>query len=208
MKLSTSLVAVKKISSAVPREKFSEDELKRVAELILKAEGIINPPIIRRKSFELFEVVDGDFEYYAAAKAREIDPRKGEMIGAFIIESENEELLTEQVKFLRKRESDDLDIKELNIKLKEFDSLPEKVENLKVMLTEVAEYIKKIENIVSKQPEPTPVVQKEKYNNMTVKELKAIASERNMKILSKAKKDDIVAALIKADASQSYIMSS
>ncbi|MBD1905332.1 hypothetical protein NDI37_18540 [Funiculus sociatus GB2-A5] len=104
MKLSTSLVAVKKINSNVPRSEFLEDELNRTAELILKAEGIINPPVIRRTSGESYEVVNGHFEYYAAVKAREIDPRKGEMIGAFIIESENEEVLMDQVEVLRNRE--------------------------------------------------------------------------------------------------------
>ncbi|MBD2006865.1 MULTISPECIES: Rho termination factor N-terminal domain-containing protein [Cyanophyceae] len=107
MKLSTSLVAVKKINSNVPRSEFLEDELNRTAELILKAEGIINPPVIRRtrgESYE-YEVVNGHFEYYAAVKAREIDARKGEMIGAFIIESENEKVLMDQVKVLRNRES-------------------------------------------------------------------------------------------------------
>jgi ParB family chromosome partitioning protein len=106
MKLSTALVAVKKINSAVPRSNFSESELERAAQLILKAEGIINPLVIRRTSLESYEVVGGDFEYHVAARAREIDPRKGEMIGAFIIEPENEEVLLEQIKALRMRASD------------------------------------------------------------------------------------------------------
>lgn len=106
MKLSTALVAVKKINSTVPRSNFSESELNRAAQLILKAEGIINPLVIRRTSLESYEVVDGDFEYHVAARSREIDPRKGEMIGAFIIDSENEEVLLEQIKALRMRESD------------------------------------------------------------------------------------------------------
>jgi ParB family chromosome partitioning protein len=105
MKLSTSLVAVKKINSAVPRSNFSDEELEGAAQLILEAEGVINPVVLRRTSLESYEVVDGDFEYYAAARAREIDPRKGEMIGAFIIEDENEQVIKEQVKLLRKQKS-------------------------------------------------------------------------------------------------------
>jgi vacuolar-type H+-ATPase subunit I/STV1 len=102
MKLSTSIVSVKKITSNVPRSNFNEDELERSANLILAAEGIINPIVLRRTSIDSYEVVDGDFEYYAAARAREIDPRKGEMVSAFILESENEEVIKEQVKLLRK----------------------------------------------------------------------------------------------------------
>lgn len=103
MKLSTSLVGVKKITSTGRRSNFADDELEQAARLILEAEGVINPIVLRRTSLESYEVVDGDFEYYAAARAREIDPRKGEMIGAYIIEPENEEIIKDQVKLLRKQ---------------------------------------------------------------------------------------------------------
>lgn len=103
MKLSSSLVAVRKITSTVPRSNFADDELEQAAQLILEVEGVINPIVLRRTSLESYEVVDGHLEYYAAARAREIDLRKGEMIGAFIIEPENEELIKKQVKLLRKQ---------------------------------------------------------------------------------------------------------
>ncbi|MEG3880822.1 chromosome partitioning protein ParB [Microcoleus sp. herbarium7] len=101
-KLSPSLVAVKKITSTVPRDNFADRDLEKVAQLILELGGSINPIILRRNGMDAYEIVDGDFEYYAAAKAREINPMKGETIGAFILEPENEELLLEQVKMLRK----------------------------------------------------------------------------------------------------------
>lgn len=103
MKLSTSLVAVKKIQSTVLRSLFSEDKLELAAQLILESEGVINPIVVRRTSLKSFEVVDGDFEYYAATRAREIDPRKGEMIGVYIIEPENEETLLKQVQLFREQ---------------------------------------------------------------------------------------------------------
>ncbi len=101
-KLSPSLVAVKKIVSTVPRSNFADRDLEKVAQLILELGGLINPIILRRNGMDAYEIVDGDFEYYAAAKAREINPLKGETIGAFILEPENEELLLEQVQALRK----------------------------------------------------------------------------------------------------------
>ncbi len=101
-KLSPSLVAVKKITSKVPRANFADRDLEKVAQLILELGGLINPIILRRNGMDAYEIVDGDFEYYAAAKAREINPMKGETIGAFILEPENEELLLEQVQALRK----------------------------------------------------------------------------------------------------------
>ena len=116
MRLSTSLVAVKRITPTEARSTFLDDELEQSAKLILEAEGIINPIILRRTSLDSYEVVEGNFEYYAAARAREIDPRKGEMIGAFILEEDKEEAILEQIQLLRKLKSssepEDFKIKE------------------------------------------------------------------------------------------------
>ncbi|AFZ08226.1 ParB domain protein nuclease [Oscillatoria nigro-viridis PCC 7112] len=101
-KLFPSLVAVKRITSAVPRSNFAEPELEKLARLILDSGGLINPIIVRRKGMDAYEIVDGDFEYYAAARAKEIEPLKGETIGAFILEEENEKILLEQLEILRK----------------------------------------------------------------------------------------------------------
>ncbi|MEG4283737.1 chromosome partitioning protein ParB [Microcoleus sp. A006_D1] len=101
-KLSPSLVAVKRITSAVSRSNFADRDLDKLARLILDAGGLINPIIVRRTSMDAYEIVDGDFEYYAAARAKEIEPLKGETIGAFILEPENEEILLEQLEILRK----------------------------------------------------------------------------------------------------------
>jgi ParB family chromosome partitioning protein len=102
MKLPTKLVAVKKISSSVARSSFTADDIEKAAKLIIEAEGTINPVVLRRTSLESYEVVDGHFEYYAAVRARELSPLKGEMIQAIILESGNEDALLEQVKLLRK----------------------------------------------------------------------------------------------------------
>ncbi|MDJ0658881.1 MAG: hypothetical protein QNJ42_05260 [Crocosphaera sp.] len=102
MKLSTSLVSVKRINSSVERSQFSEDELERSAQAILEAEGIINPIILEKESLESYQVISGDFEYYAAVRAREIDPRKGEMISAFIIEDEKEDAIKMQIEIFKK----------------------------------------------------------------------------------------------------------
>ena len=212
MKLSTSLVAVKKISSNVSRSKFLEDELNQTAELILKAEGIINPPVIRRTSRESYEVVNGHFEYYAAVKAREIDHRKGEMIGAFIIESENEKVLMEQVEVLRNREFNNespvADTQPLNtfessnevIQLENI--LPEieilidrKIQLISNKISEhIDEFVRKFEPILNEPKKP-------KSAEMTVPQLKALAKKRNIKGFSGMNKAQLIAALEKADAS-------
>jgi hypothetical protein len=136
-KLSPSLVAVKKLVSQVPRSDFADRDLEKVAQLILELGGLINPIILRRQGMDAYEIVDGDFEYYAAAKAREINPLKGETIGAFILEPENEELLLEQVKMLRKSaitlvESPETDFFDENTSLQPADSIKNPVSLVEV----------------------------------------------------------------------------
>ncbi len=200
MKLSPSLVAVKKINSTLPSSKFSEDDLNRAAELILKAEGIINPLILRRTSQESYEVLDGHFEYYAAAKAREKDPLKGEMIGAFIIEPENQEVFKEQVKALRERETPDYE--------KQIQSLLQQLE--KSFQDEVKTLIKKLDDVFSKQLEAIGyeldrTVKKTDYNSMTVAQLKAMARQREIKVPARPKKSDFIEALKKSEPSKSKL---
>ncbi|MGK7891665.1 MAG: helix-hairpin-helix domain-containing protein [Leptolyngbyaceae cyanobacterium] len=101
MKLPTKLVAVKKISSEVARSQFPADDIEKTAHLIIAVEGIINPIILRRTSLESYEVVEGHLEYYAAVRAREINPLKGEMIQAIVIEPNNEEAILGQIDCLR-----------------------------------------------------------------------------------------------------------
>jgi ParB family chromosome partitioning protein len=122
--LLTSIIPVKKITCNQPLQ-FSDNELEKAAQSILDSKGIINPVVVRRTSLKSYELVDGVFEYYAAARAREINPFQGEMITAFIIEPENDEFLTKQVDLFRKLKStcvetssSSLSYKELQSKLK------------------------------------------------------------------------------------------
>jgi ParB family chromosome partitioning protein len=188
MKLSNSFIAVKKINSSVPRSNFSEDDLTRAAELILKAEGIINPLVLRRTSPQYYEVVDGHFEYYAAARAKEMDSKNGEYIGAFIIESENEEILQQQVKLFRNREPGNNDVKQ-------------KLENLTAEVAKLAESVKKIENAVINKSKPTvvdgvkPEATPKQYDKMTVKQLQELAKTLDIKVSTKMKKNELIAAI-------------
>jgi len=101
MKLPIALVAVRKISST-STEVFPSEEIQQLAELILEVQGVINPLIVRRTSLDTFEVVEGEFTYQAARKARELNPMKGEVIQAIILTPENEEAVMRQVRLLRR----------------------------------------------------------------------------------------------------------
>lgn len=102
MKLPINLVFVKEVISSVARSTFPVDQVEKVANLIINVEGIINPIIVRRTGLESYDVVDGHFEYYAAVRARELSPLKGELIQAIILEPDTEETLLEQVNVLRR----------------------------------------------------------------------------------------------------------
>lgn len=104
MPLSTKQIAVRKITSNKPRSEFDNNKIEQAARSIIAAEGVINPLVVRRTGMNSFELVDGDFEYHAAARAKEIDLAVGENIAAYIIEeeAENEKLLKEQLEIFRK----------------------------------------------------------------------------------------------------------
>ncbi len=101
MTLLTSLVEVKTIACDRPRSEFDEQEIEQAARSIVEAEGIINPIILSRTGINSFEVVNGHFEYYAAARAKEIDLAIGETIAAYIIDGQNE-AINKQVDIFRK----------------------------------------------------------------------------------------------------------
>ncbi|HDN26184.1 MAG TPA: hypothetical protein ENG03_03640 [Thioploca sp.] len=105
-KISPSIVLVEDIHSSLPRSQFLEADLDEAAQLILKMEGTITPPILLENGVDSYTVIEGNFEYYAALRAEEIDPLKGETINAYIVESEQEKAAYEkQIKVFRQRQS-------------------------------------------------------------------------------------------------------
>ncbi len=89
-KISHAIVMVEDIHSSLPRTEFSETDLDEAARLLLKIEGVITPPILLQSGLDSYKVIEGDFEYYAALRAGEIDPSKGETINAYLVDSEKE----------------------------------------------------------------------------------------------------------------------
>lgn len=106
-----SLVDVKSITSDVPRSNFAEADLDSLADIILEAEGIIRPLVVKATGIENFTIVDGHFEYYAAVRAKEKDSRKGEMVNAFVISPKFEDIVVKQAAILRGKKSSDTPVK-------------------------------------------------------------------------------------------------
>ncbi|MEA5511648.1 chromosome partitioning protein ParB [Crocosphaera sp. UHCC 0190] len=98
------LVDVDTINCTIPYSEIKDNEMivNRLANIILESGGIVNPLFVKKLGFDSYELVYGDVEYYAAVKASQIDPRKGEMIAAFIIKDEQKDAIKRQIDVLRK----------------------------------------------------------------------------------------------------------
>ena len=99
MSFKTSLVDIDKIRSQVKRSTFSEEDLEKLAQLILQLNGLVTPLVVQEISLEKYEVIEGDFLFYGALKAWEIDDNF-EMIRAFIVNEEEKKLVFEQLQLL------------------------------------------------------------------------------------------------------------
>jgi len=106
MVLPLSYILVKQIQSDVPRSTFSDAVLDEFANSILEAGGSLEPMVVRciKPDFyePVYEVVKGHFQYWAAVRAKELDPLAGEVIGVFVIEGSKSEALERQLQLLKR----------------------------------------------------------------------------------------------------------
>lgn len=94
------LIDLAAISSRMPRSKFEPEVLERLADSILENEGLIQPLVLKIAGQEKYEVADRHLEYWAAVRAREKDPRRGEMINAFVVAPSSTEAVARQLAIL------------------------------------------------------------------------------------------------------------
>lgn len=111
-KLLPMIVAVKRIvfDDAIPESKFSENNLKYAAEYSLRLGGFVVPPTLLREGTKMnpsYRILAGHFQCYAAQKARNLDPLKGETIPAIVIDEHdpNLDLLIHQLNYINYADS-------------------------------------------------------------------------------------------------------
>ena len=96
-------VDITDINPSLPRETFSETELENLANLIIEMGGIIRPAILKKadnkKVDERYNIISGDLEYYASVIANKKVPDI-EMINAFVVDKEAENIALEQIQLL------------------------------------------------------------------------------------------------------------
>ena len=98
------LVDVKSIMASVSSEQIDKAKVEKLADLILECNGLLKPLILKPTGPESYVVIKGNTEYYAALKAREKNPRKGEMVNAFVISPSAEEAISKQLEALENQE--------------------------------------------------------------------------------------------------------
>jgi len=91
------LVDVSGITSTVPRSAFDADQVESLAQSILESGGLLSPIVLKQTGPESYEVLAGDLEYHAAARAKELDPRKGEMVNAYVVPPQHQAAAVAQV---------------------------------------------------------------------------------------------------------------
>lgn len=94
------LVETKLIHSTKPASDFDLSVVNKLAQLILDANGLMRPLVLKKTGFEQYEIVSGHLEYYAAVRAKEKEPQQAEMVNALVIDSEEEMTAVRQTQFL------------------------------------------------------------------------------------------------------------
>ncbi len=96
-------VDITDINPSVARETFSETELENLANLIIEMGGLIRPAILKKadnkKVDERYNIISGDLEYYASVIANQKVPDI-EMINAFVVDKEAENIALQQIQLL------------------------------------------------------------------------------------------------------------
>lgn len=96
-------VDITDINPSLPRETFSQTELENLANLIIEMGGLIRPAILKKadnkKVDERYNIISGDLEYYASVIANQKVPDI-EMINAFVVDKEAENIALQQMQLL------------------------------------------------------------------------------------------------------------
>ncbi|OQX28378.1 MAG: hypothetical protein BWK80_00365 [Desulfobacteraceae bacterium IS3] len=160
------LVDVKSITPSKPVEQFDKAEVEKLADLILECNGLLKPLVLKPTGPESYVVIQGDMEFHAAVRAREKDPRKGEMVNAFVIAPKAEETVLKQIQTLQGAATpppeylinhDELSLKEASSLKKDTESVCRKEDSLSSqLLAQLQAQVKnvnlKIEDLTSSLP--------------------------------------------------------
>ncbi|MCA2622104.1 MULTISPECIES: chromosome partitioning protein ParB [unclassified Microcystis] len=147
-------VDITDINPSVARETFSETELENLANLIIEMGGIIRPAILKKadnkKVDERYNIISGDLEYYASVIANK-KVSDIEMINAFVVDKEAENIALQQMQLLS---PDKIIDNPLELRMS---NLEKRLETqLQAIREEYQKEIKRLEGKISVFPPPPP----------------------------------------------------
>ena len=96
MSLNPGIISIKDVVHYEPCS-FSKEKIELGAALILALEGTVKPIVVRRTArieslgINVYNLVRGDFVYWCALRAYEIDPLRADNIDAYIAENATQE---------------------------------------------------------------------------------------------------------------------
>lgn len=202
------LVDVKSITPSVPFEQVDKTQVEKLADSILECNGLLKPLVLQPTGPESYVVINGNKEYYAALQARAKDPRKAEMVNAFVIAPKTKGAISKQLEALNPGQtpSPDPDQSEitaiqatlssqLTLMRQEMERLTQQVDKMCNKLGTLENKISEITKKRNNNDEPVPV----DYKDMIVPELKVLAKKRNIKGRSYMNKAQLIDALEKSD---------
>ncbi len=99
------LVDVKNIRPGRPGTDFDRATVDRLADAILASGGLLKPLVLHLSGPGGYVVADRHLEYWAAVRAREKDPRAGEMVNAYVVPPESVGAVEAQLEVLRAAEA-------------------------------------------------------------------------------------------------------
>jgi len=181
MKLAYKLVSVKKIQSSLSASQFSTEEIEKAAHLFLEAELSIQPVVLKREGLDAYSVISNDFIYFAAVRAREINPRKAETIQAVILEPENESALLQQVELFKKESGSPTESEDLAGRLNNFEhAIAQKINDLMQTVTEENKALKSSLKFVEERiPKRDNLL--DSFNSSSEKELRQVLRKAGIK---------------------------
>ncbi|NCS48643.1 MAG: chromosome partitioning protein ParB [Microcystis aeruginosa BK11-02] len=147
-------VDITDINPSVARETFSETELENLANLIIEMGGLIRPAILKKadnkKVDERYNIISGDLEYYASVIANKEVPDI-EMINAFVVDKEAENIALQQMQLLSR---DKIIDNPLELRMS---NLEKRLETeLQAIREEYQKEIKRLEEKIIPPPPPPP----------------------------------------------------
>ena len=164
MDLSTSLIDLDSIDIKPEEYDFNPEaktvEIEHLANSIVKLQGLLTIPIVKRTGVESYQLLSGYLEYYATLRAIELEPKLPERIRVFIVDEESINTALEQldeIKKISEENKSSVDKNQLQL-----DNIMSMLKTMDASIPErISSYIKQfnskiLDNIDSIIPKPLP----------------------------------------------------